>query len=54
MTDPRPPEPSPPAPAVQLHVQLQGAAARRLALHTHVCEVQLILVDFARIKVPTD
>ena len=36
---------------VQLHVRLQDAVARRLLVDRHVCEIQLILIDFARIKV---
>ena len=37
--------------SVLLNLCLGMTAARRLCIETHVCEVQLVLVDFARIKV---
>jgi hypothetical protein len=36
---------------VALNLQLDQPETRRLGLEAHVCEVQLILVDFARLKV---
>ena len=36
---------------VSLGLRLRTEAARRLGLHGFVCELQLILVDFARVKV---
>ena len=35
---------------VRLNLRLETAATRRLGLDTHVCEVQLVLLDFALIK----
>ena len=34
-----------------LNLRLDTAETRRLGLEAHVCEVQLVLVDFARLKV---
>jgi hypothetical protein len=36
---------------VALNLRLDTAETRRLGLEAHVCEVQLVLVDFARLKV---
>jgi hypothetical protein len=37
---------------VALNLQLRTAETRRLGIDAHVCELQLVTVDFARIKVP--
>ena len=37
--------------SVLLNLRLDSQPTRRLGLDGHVCEVQLILIDFARIKV---
>ncbi len=36
---------------VGLNLRLMTAATRRLGLDGHICEVQLVLADFAKIKV---
>ena len=36
---------------VALNVRLETAEIASLGLNSHVCEVQLVLIDFAKIKV---
>jgi hypothetical protein len=36
---------------LSLNLRVETAETRRLLVHAHVCEVQLVLVRFARIKV---
>ena len=36
---------------VGLNLRLQTSETRRVGLDAHICEVQLVLADFARIKV---
>ena len=38
---------------VSINLLLSSPEARRLCLDWHVCELQLVLIDFARIKVRT-
>lgn len=35
---------------LSINLKLEGERSQELCLHAHVCEVQLILIEFARIK----